>query len=69
MTVIIDQVKVNNKYISIMQDKFDTSYTVSVCPMYDDSRCGYPTDSKVYPIKEKAMRRFRDLVRKEKSNV
>lgn len=65
MTVVIAQTEVNGFYISC---EVERSYKVSVCPMYQDSLCGYPIRQNTYAAKSKAMATYRRYV-KEFSNV
>lgn len=61
MTITIKQDKINNYYLCLEQDKYSISYRVTVCPMIDDSSCGYPISDRIYATLQKAQRRYRDI--------
>ena len=63
MTVTLRSAKANGYYIEISQEKYESTYVVMICPMYDESRCGYPTSRTVYDTMKKANKRFNYLKR------
>lgn len=55
--------EINNVMIHIDQEKFENCFHVRACRVYDGIGGHYITD-RVYPTEQKAMARFKYLVRK-----
>jgi hypothetical protein len=55
MTTTIKSHTANGYYVEInIQNKYNmTFYTVSACPCFDETRCGYPEKEMVYSLAEK----------------
>lgn len=69
MTFTIKSTDVNNYHVYMEQDKYSTAYKVGVVPRITESLCGFPIDERYYDTKDKANRRYRDLVRKAKEEI
>lgn len=68
MTYTIAQETVGNIHISIEQDKYETAFKVEAVKV-DDIGNGYPLKNGTYPNIEKAMTRYKALIRMAKKGT
>jgi len=65
MTFTYKSKTVNNYYIEMYQEKFESVYHVAVYPVIDsnNSLCGYPVSNLVYKTEKQAFNRFNNAIR------